>query len=105
MKQGDESNESEEKKKALEYLDEAAKKSEEYLDKTLEGLPDKVKREEFVKKVGDTWFTTYKLRMAITGRKSVVPEIEKKADKKVDDKKAEEKKPVEAEKKEDKPKE
>ena len=84
LKQGDESNESEEKKAALAYLDEAAKKAEEFLEKTLEGLPDKVKREEFAAKVGDHWFTTYKLRLAITGRKNSlgapIPAVEKKAD-------------------------
>jgi hypothetical protein len=33
-------------------------------------LGDIVKKEEVIEKLGDTWLSTYKLRLAITGRAS-----------------------------------
>lgn len=68
LKLADENNESEEKKKALEYLNEANQKKDEFFKKTLASLPEKIKREELIEKLSDAWFATYKLRMAITGK-------------------------------------
>ena len=69
LKLSDEYQDTPEKACALTYLDQADKLKKEFLQKTVEGFSDKVTKEEAVEKLKENWFKSYKLRMAINGKK------------------------------------
>lgn len=63
------SDESEEKQRAVEYLEEALKNKKEYIEKILLILPANISKQELVDALHGAFFYSYKLRLAITGRK------------------------------------
>jgi hypothetical protein len=65
--------ESEEKKKAIQYLEEAKRKEDDFIHRTIAAMSKNVGKEELIKHLKDNWFRSYKLRMAITGRKIELP--------------------------------
>ena len=68
LKNGDDSD-SDEKKEALLYLEEAQNKKQEYISGVLDSLGEEISKHDLIEKIKDSFFQTYKLRMAITGRK------------------------------------
>lgn len=73
LRQGEETD-SDEKKAAIAYLEEALKKKNDFITKTVATLPAQVSKEDFVNKIKDNFFASHKLRVAITGRQ-VLPKI------------------------------
>jgi hypothetical protein len=69
LKNGDDK-ETDDKKHALAYLEEAQKKKAEYIKKVVDSFEgNHVEKDPLVAKLKESFFSTSKLRMAITGRK------------------------------------
>lgn len=69
LRHGDDSDTAD-KREAIAYLEEALKKRDDYVRSIVDSFEDeRVSREALVDKVSATFFRTYDLRMAITGRK------------------------------------
>ena len=65
---GDE-NDNEETKAALKYLEEAHKLRDDFVKKTVEGLGDRVTKQELGTRLREAYFKSYVLRLAIQGKK------------------------------------
>jgi hypothetical protein len=68
LKNGDDS-QGEEKKQALAYLEEAEKKKDAFIYQTLKSFKGGITKEALIETLKTNWFTSYKLRLAITGKK------------------------------------
>lgn len=62
-------NDTSEKKKAIDYLDNALKHKDDFLKKTMSGFNDNVTKEELCTRIRGDYFKSYLLRMAIAGKK------------------------------------
>jgi len=65
---------SEEKKEAIKYLEEALNKKNEYIETLVADLGPQVGKDALIERVKESFFKTYKMRLNITGRKIVLPE-------------------------------
>ncbi len=71
LRHGDDSDTAD-KREAIAYLEEALKKRDDYVRSIVDSFEgDRIGKEALVEKVSGTFFRTYDLRMAITGRKLV----------------------------------
>jgi hypothetical protein len=59
----------EEKKKAIDYLNDGMQKKNEFLAKTLSGFAEQVTKEELCTRIRNDYFKSFMLRLAITGKK------------------------------------
>jgi hypothetical protein len=74
LKHGDDAD-TQEKRDAIEYLQEAHNKKTDYIKRIIDSFEgDRIGKDALINKVADTFFRTYDLRMAITGRKLAVVE-------------------------------
>ncbi len=74
LKNSDDSD-TEEKKHALQYLEEALSKKDKFIKTVIDGIAgDEIEKDPLIAKIKDAFFDSYKLRMAITGRKLKVEE-------------------------------
>lgn len=74
MKIGEEP-ETEDKREALTYLEEALSQKDLYIAKTLESLPEEVSKEQLIESIKGAYLRSYKLRMSVTGRKVLPPQV------------------------------
>ena len=70
LRQADDSD-TEEKKKAIDYLDQTIRIRDEYVHKTMSVFNERVKREELMTAIRDVWFKGYTLRLKISGKQVV----------------------------------
>jgi len=61
----------EEKKKAVDYIENAIKQKNEFIQKTMSLFSERVKKEELVTAIRDTYFKSYTLRLKIAGKQIV----------------------------------
>ena len=66
---GSDVEDTEEKKKAIDYLNEGVNKKAEFLAKTLSGFGENVAKEELCTRIRSDYFKSFMLRLAITGKK------------------------------------
>ena len=66
---GSDIEDTEEKKKAIDYLNDGMNKKNEFLAKTLSGFSDQVTKEELCARIRNDYFKSFMLRLAITGKK------------------------------------
>lgn len=62
-------NDTTEKKKAIDYLDNALKHKDDFLKKTMAGFNENVTKEELCTRIRGDYFKSYLLRMAVAGKK------------------------------------
>lgn len=62
-------NDTAEKKKAIDYLDDGLKLKDEFVKKTLAGFNENITKEELATRIRADYFKSFLLRMAVTGKK------------------------------------
>ena len=62
-------NDTSEKKKAIDYIDNALRAKDEFVKKTLSGFSENVTKEELCTRIRGDYFKSYLLRMAVAGKK------------------------------------
>ena len=68
LKMSDE-NDTIEKKRAIDYLDNALRAKEDFIKQTLSGLGDKITKEELATRIRGDYFKSFLLRLAISGKR------------------------------------
>lgn len=61
-------NDGEEKKKAIDYIENAIKERDDFVKKTVSGLTERVTREQLCTAIRDSYFRSYMLRLKISGK-------------------------------------